>query len=79
MRNDDAKQNSDPYPYEVDVRLTFDQRIQEEVLCTLLEDIRLAIQTNYPITQIRIIGDDAVCASKLNADGKEHREEVVPS
>lgn len=78
MRSEDAKEQS-PYPYEIDIRLSFDQRIQEEVLCSLLEDMRLAIQTNYPIMQIRIIGDDAVCPTKLASDGEEHREEVVPS
>jgi hypothetical protein len=62
MRNADAKQHPAAYPYEIDVRLSFDQRIQEEVLCSLLEDIRLALQTNYPVMQIRIIGDDAVCS-----------------
>lgn len=79
MRNADAKQNPAPYPYEIDIRLSFDQRIQEEVLCSLLEDMRLAIQTNYPILQIRIIGDDAVCPTKLTAAGDEHREQTVPS
>ncbi len=79
MRNMDAKQNPNPYPYEIDIRLSFDQRIQEEVLCSLLEDMRLAIQTNYPIMQIRIIGDDSLCASKIATSGREHREEVVPT
>ncbi|MGD8192445.1 hypothetical protein ACQCN2_20930 [Brevibacillus ginsengisoli] len=79
MRNMDAKQNPNPYPYEIDVRLSFDQRIQEEVLCSLLEDIRLTIQTNYPIMQIQIIGDDHFCPTKLQSNGQEHREEVVPT
>lgn len=79
MRNDDAKRLPAVDPYEIDVRLTFDQHIQEEVLCSLLEDIRLALQTNYPLMQIRLIGDDAVCGNKLTSAGQEHREAVVPS
>jgi len=79
VRNADAKQNPAPYPYEMDIRLSFDQRIQEEVLCSLLEDMRLTLQTNYPIMQIRIIGDDAVCPTKLSSEGNEHREQVVPT
>jgi hypothetical protein len=78
MRNADARQNPNAEPYDVDIRLSFDQRIQEEVLCSLLEDMRLAIQTNYPVMQIRVIGDDAVCPAK-QADGREHREGYVPS
>ncbi|MFY0542526.1 hypothetical protein ACE99V_000085 [Brevibacillus sp. H7] len=78
MRNADAKQQPNTDPYEIDIRLSFDQRIQEEVLCSLLEDLRLAVQTNYPVMQIRVIGDDAVCKTKQASDG-EHREGYVPS
>lgn len=79
MRSDDAKEQPGAYPYEIDIRLSFDQRIQGEVLCSLLEDMRLAIQTNYPIMQIAIIGDDLVCRAKQASDGNEHRAEIVPS
>ncbi|NGQ96881.1 hypothetical protein G3578_17080 [Brevibacillus sp. SYP-B805] len=79
MRSADAKQHPSPSPYEVDIRLSFDQRIQEEVLCSLLEDIRLALQTNYPVMQIRIIGDDAVCPAKTASAASEHRAQVVPT
>ncbi len=79
MRNADAKQLPNAEPYDIDIRLSFDQRIQEEVLCSLLEDIRLAIQTNYPIMEMRIIGDDAVCPTKQATGGSEHREQVVPT
>ncbi len=78
MRNADPKQHPAPEPYAIDIRLTFDQRIQEEVLCTLVEDMRLAIQTHYPISGIQIIGDDSLCPMKIESGGAEHRETVVP-
>ncbi|WP_139491479.1 hypothetical protein [Brevibacillus dissolubilis] len=78
MRNADAKLNPGNEPYEIDIRLTFDQRIQEEVLCSLIEDMRLAIQTHYPISEMQIIGDDMICPTKVATGGAEHREEVVP-
>jgi hypothetical protein len=78
LRNADAKQQPNAEPYLIDIRLTFDQRIQEEVLCSLLEDMRLALQTNYPVAEIRLLGDDALCPTNQSADS-EHREGYVPS
>jgi hypothetical protein len=78
LRNADAKRHPNAEPYEIDIRLTFDQRIQEEVLCSLLEDMRLALQTNYPVADMRLIGDDAICPTKQFSGG-EHREGYVPS
>jgi len=79
MRSDDAKKHPGHSPYHIDIRLSFDQRIQDHVLCDMLEDMRLAIQTNYPIMEIKVIGDDTLCTSKLLNHGHEHRESVVPS
>jgi hypothetical protein len=77
MRNDDAKKDPGNEPYQMDIRITFDQRIQEEVVCSLLEDMRLAIQTHYPVSDIQLIGDDAICSDKMNGS-REHREQQVP-
>jgi hypothetical protein len=67
LRSADAKQQPNGQPYSIDIRVTFDQRIQETVLCSLLDDMRLALQDNYPLMKIQMIGDDAVCPGERAA------------
>lgn len=43
LRSADAKQQPNDQPYSIDIRVTFDQRIQEAVLCSMLDDMRLAL------------------------------------